>query len=218
MLMNIALFGAQGELGALLLKKFLQNGDFVYVYTDTPDALKIDSTANYEIQRGSVSDESAMERTIAKGDAVVVCPDFFAYGKRKDRSTPVADGLEHILNVMKKTGKSRIFLTCAACGGQVGQNAMLRFFNKIVKAFMPHCYREADKVREVISSSGLDYTIFGFINPYLKKSDGGYSVCLDKEKVKAGVSAENLAQCIFDSVQKNAYSMEAPIVYNKKQE
>ena len=41
--MNIALFGAQGELGALLLKKFLQNGDFVYVYTDTPDALKIDS-------------------------------------------------------------------------------------------------------------------------------------------------------------------------------
>ena len=136
MLMNIALFGAQGELGALLLKKFLQNGDFVYIYTDTPDALKIDSTANYEIQRGSVSDESAMERTIAKGDAVVVCPDFFAYGKRKDRSTPVADGLEHILNVMKKTGRSRIFLTCAACGGQVGQNAMLRFFNKIVKAFM----------------------------------------------------------------------------------
>lgn len=62
--MKIALFWPAGEAGESLLKKFTEHGDFVYVYSDEPDALKVDS-ADYEIQRGGREDRAAMERAVS---------------------------------------------------------------------------------------------------------------------------------------------------------
>lgn len=88
--MKIALFWPGREAGELLLKKFTDHGDFVYVYCDDPAALKFDSM-NYEIQRGSRTDQAAMERAVSLSDVVVcMCDPQLMRGKRKDESTPFA--------------------------------------------------------------------------------------------------------------------------------
>ena len=80
--MKIALFWPGREAGELLLKKFTDHGDFVYVYCDDPAALKFDSM-NYEIQRGSRTDQAAMERAVSLSDVVVcMCDPQLMRGKR----------------------------------------------------------------------------------------------------------------------------------------
>lgn len=213
--MKIALFWPCEEAGREVLQQFVDRGNFVYAYTDTPDEIKIDST-EYEVQHGRMSDPVMMERAIQKADAVVCCIGVRP-GNRKDQSTPYYDGVKKVIEVMRKFGKTRLYLTCAVC--EEGGNSMVRFFSKFFRRFAPHLYRDACKVTKLVQESGLEYTVIRYMNPFLKKSKGGYLVSVAAgDKTKAGVSIENLAKCLVDSVMANAYAGQMPIVYNKHQD
>lgn len=215
--MKIALFWSEGEIGRALLRKLTDCGDFVCVYTSAPAKARIDST-NYEIQRGGVHDAETMERTICDADAVVCLIEPLSRGSRKDISTPYADGTKNVLTVMEKYGKSRIYLVAPVCNAEKDKGRILRFFTKFFRSFAPHIYRDACKAIEEVKSSGADFTIIRYMNPFLKDKKAGYLVSEDGTEAKAGVSGENLAQCVCDIVHGNLYSGQMPVVYNKKQD
>ena len=215
--MKVALFWPCGETGRAALQKFTQRGCFVYAYTDTPEEIKVDSS-EYEVQHGRMDDPVMMERAVLLADVVVCCIGSRHLGSRKDESTPFYDGLQNVIAVMQKFGKKRIFLTCAACGGE-SDNRMVRFFTGFLRRFAPHLYRDASKVTQLVRESGLEYTVIRYMNPFLKKSKGGYLLsAAPGDKTCAGVSIENLAECLADCVQKDAYVRQMPVVYNRRQD
>lgn len=215
--MKVALFWPDAEAGEYLLKKFTGRGDFVYVYSDAPETLKFDSML-YEIQRGARTDAAAMERVVALADVVIcLCPPQVLRGKRKDVSTPFADGIACVLSVMKKCGKTRLFVTAPVAESEQKQGRTARAFGKLLRKFFPHTYRDVCKCYEAIRSSGTDYTVLRYMNPYLKHAKDGYVLAEGDAKAKTGVSMENLAQCLFDIVVADSYKGQMPIVYNKHQ-
>lgn len=215
--MKIALFWPGREAGELLLKKFTDHGDFVYVYCDDPAALKFDSM-NYEIQRGSRTDQAAMERAVSLSDVVVcMCDPQLMRGKRKDESTPFADGVACVLAVMKKFGKTRLFVTAPVAECEQKQGRTARAFAKVLRKFFPHTHRDVCKFYGELSASGIDYTVVRYMNPYLKHSKDGYVLADGADKSKTGVSMENLAQCLFDLVVADSHKGQMPIVYNRHQ-
>lgn len=214
--MKIALLWPAGDAGRALLKMFTDRGDFVYVYTDRPNDIKLDSV-NYEVQRGPKTDDSAMERTISNADIVVCIPEPVR-GSRKDETTPCADGVESAVSVMKKYGKTRLVAGLPVCETEKQGGKMLRFFGKLLRSFAPHVFRDTCKAMQVIRDSGLEYTVIRYMNPYLKNTKDGYILSEDGKKVKAGVSAENLARCLYDVAVSGEYKGAMPVVYNKKQD
>ncbi len=216
--MNISLFWPAGEAGESLLKKFTEHGDFVYVYSDEPDALKVDS-ADYEIQRGGREDRAAMERAVSLSDVVVcMCSPQSLRGRRRDTTTPFADGIESVLAVMKACGKTRLFVTVPVSSEpKQEQVRAARAFGRVIRRFFPHAYRDACKCYEAIRASGAEYTVLRYMNPYLKHSKDGYVLSDGGDKVKTGVSMENLAQCLFDLVVSDSHKGQMPIVYNRHQ-
>ncbi len=214
--MKVALFWPCGEVGKAVLEKFTKCGDFVYAYTDRPDEIKIDST-NYEIERGKMGEPERMERAVLNADVVVCCFDPRSEGARRDPATPYFDGLSNIISVMNKQKKDRVFLTCPVCKFE-SERGMLRAFCRFFRSFAPQAYRDSCKATALIQESSLNYTIVRFMNPYLKNKSCGYMVSQSGEKVKAGVSADNLAQCIVDAVHGDLYCKQAPVVYNCRQD
>ena len=215
--MKVALFWSEGEVGRAVLRKLTDGGDFVCVYTDAPAKARIDSI-NYEIQRGGVHDAEAMERTVQDADVVVCLIEPISRGSKKDISTPYADGIENVLSVMKKYGKSRIYLVAPVCNAEKEKGRILRFFTKFLRSFALHVYRDACKAIEEVKNSGADFTVIRYMNPYLKNKKAGYLISEDGSKAKAGVSGENLARCVCDVVRGNLYGGCMPVVYNKKQD
>ena len=215
--MKIAMFWAQGESGNSLLAKFIGGGSFVYLYGAAADDVRCDSDS-YELQPGGITDEEAMERVIAKADLVVCSMPVGIYnGKKKDVSTPYADSLACILRVMKACGKSRIFLTLPVIEEEGDEKHFIRSFCNFFRKVRPHGYRDTKKCYGEIQESGTEYTVIRYFNPYLKKSKGSYTFAEESGKVRAGISAENLMQCLFDTVTSGGYSMKMPIAYNSQQ-
>ena len=120
---------------------------------------------------------------------------------------------------MKKYGKSRIYLVAPVCNAEKEKGRILRFFTKFFRSFAPHVYRDACKAIEEVKNSGADFTVIRYMNPFLKKSKGGYLLsAAPGDKTCAGVSIENLAECLADCVQKDAYVRQMPVVYNRRQD
>ena len=215
--MKVALFWPCGPIGKAVLQKLIEGGDYVYAYTDDADACKPDCTAS-EVVCGRMDDPAAMERAVRPADVVICCIDA-QIGRRKDRSTPHCDGLASVFAAMRSCGKSRILLAAAACGEEPSEHSrMLRFFGKLFRSFAPHMYRDAGALLDAVRGSGLDYTVIRYLNPFLKHSRGGYILAEEGQKIKAGVSAENLAQCLVDVARMNGYRGRMPIVYNRRQD
>ena len=215
--MKIALFWPCGQIGRAVLQKLIAGGDYVYLYTDDADGCKADCTA-CEVVCGRMDDPEVMQRAVRAADAVVCCVDA-VLGRRKDRTTPHSDGLSAVFAAMRACGKSRIFITAPACGeGPSERSGMLRVFGRLFHSFAPHMYRDADALLEAVRGSGLRYTVIRYLNPFLKHSRGGYVLAEEGEKIKAGVSTENLASCLADVIHSDGYAGRMPIVYNRRQD
>lgn len=215
--MKIAMFWAQGESGSSLLAKFVDAGSFVYLYGDAAADVRCDS-GNYELQPGAPADEGAIEHVIAKADLVVCSvPAGIYQGKKKDVSTPYADSLTCILHGMKACGKSRIFLALPVIEEDGDEKHFIRSFCNFFRKVRPHGYRDSRKCYDELLESGTEYTVIRYFNPYLKKAKGGYTFAEVSGKIRAGISAENLAQCLFDTVTSDGYKMKMPIAYNSQQ-
>ena len=215
--MKVALFWPCGPIGRAVLQKLIEGGDYVYAYTDDAENCKADCTA-CEVICGSMRDPVAMRRAVQAADVVIACIDA-QFGRRKDASTPYFDGLSSVFAAMDACGKRRILLAAAASGeGPAEHSRMLRLFGKVMRSFAPHMYRDADALLAAVRASGLDYTVIRYLNPFLKHSHGGYVLAEEGQKIKAGVSTENLAQCLVDVARAGGYSGRMPSVYNRRQD
>lgn len=214
--MNIALFGATGAIGSLLLNKFLENGDIVYAYVRNPDKICIQHS-NLHLIKGDLCDEIQITSAIANADIVISTLGPAMKGKRNDMATPIADGHGLIMTVMERLNKTR--LITLATPSLKSDNEPRGFILKLIPAMgrilFPWAYRDMVKLGKLVRKSGLDWTVVRIINPNVKTSGKGYATSVGNQPYKMGVSRENIAAMFYDTAKNNTFILEMPIVYNK---
>ncbi|MHA6260140.1 NAD(P)-dependent oxidoreductase [Sporosarcina sp. CAU 1771] len=149
--MKIALFGATGRVGNVVLKKALADGYEVTVLVRSPK--KLEPHNRVKVIQGDVRDEKAVERTIEGMDVV-----FSALGT--DKTTTLTDSVSHIIRAMNKEEVRRI-VTIGTAGILQSRidTSKLRYEAGDSNRKLTFAAEEHRKVYEFLKESNLDWTI-----------------------------------------------------------
>ena len=214
--MNITLFGANGQIGQLVLQHALQNGDGVTAFVRRKNSLSI-SHDKLNVVVGDLTDQSKVTEAIRDADAVISTLGPALDTSRKVKSLPIADGHKTILRVMEQLGKQRfITLGTPTIRAKEDKKQVSTVLPGIMAKFLfPTGYQEMRAIERMVEDSTIAWTVVRIINPNVKHSGQGYSISLGDTKAKMGVSRENVARCMYDIARKNEFIRQMPIVFNE---
>jgi putative NADH-flavin reductase len=155
--MRLAVFGATGGTGRLLVAQALAAGHQVTAVARRPSAVG-DRHGRLEVVRGDVLDPSTIERAVAGHDAVVS-----ALGAADRAPTTVySEGTGNVARAMRAAGVRR--LACVSSGGLETDHPHAPLPQRLVtKLLVQRLYKNvfADMARmeEELERSGLDWTV-----------------------------------------------------------
>lgn len=149
--MKVALFGATGRVGNEVVSLLLENNYEVTVLVRTPEKLK--THPQLTILQGNACVRADVEKTISNADAVIS-----ALGT--DQSTVLTESITHIIYVMTKLNIKRI-VTIGTAGILMSRENpnLLKYQSAESKRKSTVAAKEHHKVYELLSISGLDWTI-----------------------------------------------------------
>lgn len=151
--MKLALFGATGATGKLVLEQALARGHSVTALVRTPSKL----TTTHErlrVIQGDVNDPSAVEKAITGQDAVIST---IGSGSDKKHVTLYSTSIRHIIDAMEKLKVER--LLCISAGGAYpGKDPGAPFIlNYVVKPFfLKDVFTDMARMEEAIKHSHLN--------------------------------------------------------------
>ena len=155
--LTIALFGATGRTGRLVLAQALDSGYTVRALARRPEAVT-QASDRLTIVPGDVLDRVAVEQTVRGSDVVIS-----VFGHVKGSPPTVqADGTKNIVEAMQR---EQITLIISLSGGGLPAeehdrpgvaDRVIRF---LLKTLLPQVLDDARQHLEVLKSSGLDWTV-----------------------------------------------------------
>lgn len=154
--MKVALFGATGATGRLVLEQALSRGHTVTALVRTPSKLTV-SHERLRVIQGDVTDPAAVEAAVT-GQEVVIS----AIGSKKGRppTTLYSDSMRILVAAMEKQGVQRL-LSISAGGAYPGKDPNAPWFlNYLVKPLIARgTFTDMSRMEEVVTHSHLDWTI-----------------------------------------------------------
>ena len=150
--MKLAVFGATGAIGQLVVEKALSQGHHVTAFARNPSALG--KTHRHLVPlAGNIRDHDAVDEAVSDQDAVLVALGAGRKGKLR------APGTRHVIDAMRRHHVTR--LICLSSLGVGDSAAHLTLFYKYVMfgvvlraAMVDHAAQE-----DAVMNSGLDWTI-----------------------------------------------------------
>jgi putative NADH-flavin reductase len=203
--MKIAIFGATGRTGRLIVEKALAEGHEVVAFVRNPARLTIQHERLTAVQ-GDVSRAADVERAIDGADAVITS------------LTPHEEGMGNILGAMRRCGVQRLISATGAGVGDPNDNggAFHRFMTWLVKTVTPQAYWPAVKQVEAIrAADDLDWTIVRATVLSNKPGTGSYDVGYITPSMKPTLSREDLADFMLKQVTDTAWVRKAPVVRDR---
>ncbi|MBM7586387.1 putative NADH-flavin reductase [Bacillus pakistanensis] len=149
--MKIALLGATGRVGSVVLENALQNNHLIYALTRHPE--KLDQSSNLVKVKGTVLDQDLLIKTIRNCDAVISC-------LGTDQNNVLSRSTPYILNSMRFSGVRRIITIGTAGILQSRQEPSLyRFQSSESKRRMTRAAEDHLKAYIMIRESEMEYTV-----------------------------------------------------------
>ncbi|EIT83674.1 NmrA family protein [Fictibacillus macauensis ZFHKF-1] len=148
--MKIALFGATGRTGRIILKLARQEGHFVNALVRNSASL---SSNDATVIIGDATNANAVMETVATSQAVIS-----ALGT--DGGTVLTEALPKIITAMKKQGISRL-ITIGTAGilNSRLEEGKLRYESSESRRRLTRAAEEHRRVYELLAASDLDWTI-----------------------------------------------------------
>ena len=152
--MQLAVFGATGPTGQLLVKQALEQGYSVTALARTPEKLAIQHSS-LRVVKGNVLDVGVVEETISGADAALSC-----LGRRSPFSGKgdVSTGTHNITVAMKKLGVRRLIIESAYGAGSSREFASVGM-KLVTSILLGWAYQEKAILEPDVMSSGLDWVI-----------------------------------------------------------
>jgi putative NADH-flavin reductase len=212
---KITLFGANGKIGRLLLDFAIKNGDEVTAYVRRETTMPKGN--NLSIVIGDLANKDSIEGAIRNSEIIISTLGPALDMSRRTKNTPIADGHDLIIEMMKKWNKKRLITLSTP---SIHSDDDTLHIATIVPGFMarilfPNPYRDMKKLEMIIKGSQLDWTVVRIINPNVKHNKNDYRVSIGNVAAKMAVSRENVARFMYDVALNGSYIRQMPIVYNK---
>ncbi|MDD4603346.1 MAG: SDR family oxidoreductase [Bacteroidales bacterium] len=150
--MKIAVFGASGKTGILLVFQALNQGHQVTAFARQPSKVTIQHK-NLRTVKGDVMDIVKVKEAVTGQDAILC-----TLGVSSNKpNTLLSEGTRNILNAMEECGVKR--LICMSSAGILGQDAGFWFGKIIIPLFLRHVFADKKRQSQIISESKADWVI-----------------------------------------------------------
>ncbi|MDX1435692.1 MAG: NAD(P)H-binding protein [Anaerolineales bacterium] len=202
--MRLAIFGATGKTGQILIDKAIDAGHQVTALARTPSELSIQN-APLKVVEGDAMDLEAVMNTISGTEAVLsVMP---------QHSVSIAN----ILASMEEYSIRRVVV--AAGAGVPDPNDEPQLINHLIsfliRTFSRTAYEEAIKQNEIIRASNVDWTICRA--PMLTGDpEGPVQVTYVGKEMGRQLSRASYAQFILNQAEDTRYIHQAPVISSAK--
>ncbi len=212
---HLAVFGGSGRTGQHLVRQALESGFQVTALARSPEKLTGPLAASPDglaLVKGSVTDPTAVAKTIQAADAVISL-----LGPTNNRPTfEVCRGTQVILDVMAARGLRRIVLTAGAGVSTAGDSPTAIDFaiGYILKAAARNVYRDMQSTVDIVRASGLDWTVIRAPMLTDQPASGNLRVGMLGDDIGMRLSRQDLAAFILKQVESTEYLHQSPVVSN----
>ncbi|MBC8092596.1 MAG: NAD(P)H-binding protein [Pseudonocardia sp.] len=159
--MDLAVFGANGPTGRLVVRQALTAGHHVVAVTRKPDRYPVTSP-HLDVVAADVTDPDDVERVLSTGPQAVISTFGVPYGRSE--ITVYSQGIAHITRAMTIHGVERLVCVTSttvatddAPGESLfGRKVLLPFLRNVVGRTL---YDDMERMEAIVRSSGLDWTV-----------------------------------------------------------
>jgi len=207
---KIALFGGSGQTGQRFLELALASGYEVKVLVRTPEKIS-QNNPKLEIYKGDVLNTEDVKKVV-EGTNIVVS--LFGHVKGSPEWLQT-NGTKNIVEAMKENNIKRI-ISLSGGGLPFPEKDKPKFADKVIRTIMkiavPKILNDAIKHHEVLSDSGLNWTIVRGPRLTNDKGTGNYRVGWVGVDASTKISRSDLAHFILSQVEDETYNFQMPFV------
>ncbi|MDP1621246.1 MAG: SDR family oxidoreductase [Bacteroidales bacterium] len=150
--MKIAVFGASGKTGILIVYQALNQGHAVTAFARTASKVTIQHK-NLRVIQGDILEPGQVMSAVEGQDAVLCA---LGIDSRKP-GTVLSDGTLNILNAMESAGVKRFI--CMSSAGILGNDGGFWFGKIIMPLFLKHVFEDKKRQAKVIRESKAEWVI-----------------------------------------------------------
>ena len=206
---KMAVFGATGRTGRLVVERALGDGHEVVVLVRDPGKLGA-SHERLRVVEGNVLIPSKVEEAVAEADVVLS-----ALGHTKTSTADVPTrGTRNIVAAMHKHGVRRLVSLTGAGVSDPGDRPKVvdRVFAGLLKVLQKDVLEDAEQHAEVIRGSGLDWTIVRAPRLTDGPETGEYRVGTVGQNSGTKISRADVASFMLRGLRNDAYVSQAPMI------
>lgn len=207
--MKLAILGATGRTGRLLLDMALARGHSVQVLARNPEKVHR-KEGQVQIVRGSMADEAAVREVLQGADAVLS-----GLGPVKgDGAGVMTQAAQVLTRLMPEAGVKRLITLTGAGVPHPGDkpNAVDHIFRTLLKLLQGDVLRDSVAAADLIRASGLDWTIVR--GPMLTDGAAAPLKVGPVGSIGPRVTRASVATFMLDAAEKGLSVREAPAVSN----
>lgn len=207
--MNIAIFGASGNIGRRVIKLLLEKGYSVTALTHR--STNLPTHAALKAVRGDIHNRADVEATLVGADLVIST--LGSWGtKQKDILTAA---MSNIVPVMESQGITRVISLTGA--GVLLPSDAVAWYDRLNVAMLaviaPKILHDGENHLEILAASQLDWTVLR--SPVMtNRTAHGYSLQSRPPFPWQTVSRDNVAQALVDLIDSKEYTQAALFITN----
>ncbi|MBU3714403.1 MAG: SDR family oxidoreductase [Ferruginibacter sp.] len=213
--MKIAIFGATGFSGKVILKEALSKQHEVVILVRNKSAISINHK-NLTVVEGNVLNRQIVADVLKNCDAVIQCLGVGGKGNAKP-TTFISDATKIIVEEMEKQNIKRLIaMSNVGAGNSVSFYPW--FFTKIILPYFMKWLKviidDKNRMEPIIMNSELDWTIVRCPNFVDKNPKGNVHVTLDGKGLKLSITLGDVAEFMVRQITDGSYSRQAPSISN----
>jgi putative NADH-flavin reductase len=207
--MNIALFGATGTVGQLVIEQALEAGHTITAFSRNPDKL----TRTHKKLRsfkGDVLDYQSVLDAVRCSDAVICALGMPILNNDKIRSR----GTKNIVEAMNASAVSRIICLSSMGVGDSHQLLSPKYKYLIAPLFMRRLFADHELQEQYIKESNLDWTVVrpGSFTKALFSDEYRHGFTKSDKPSKIKISPLDLASFLLNQLTNNTYLHRSPCI------
>jgi putative NADH-flavin reductase len=196
-MMNIAVFGANGQTGQLVTKQALAEGHAVMAVTRRPETFPL-RNERLQVVWGDVFDLASVERAVAGQDAILST---IGVPFSRKPITVYSQGVAHIVQAMKRYGVRRIVCVSSSAAGANHDTGAGFIFDRILQPIVMSTigkttYADMKRMETLLMESGLDWTVVRPSGLFETKAVTDYQMAEDHIR-RQFTSRADLANCML---------------------
>lgn len=192
--MKIAVFGASGRTGILIVYQALHQGHQVTAFTRVSNRVTI-THKNLRIVEGNMLDYAKVKEAVGGQDAVLS-----ALGvESRTYTSDLSEGTRNIIHAMEECHVKRFI--CQSSAGILKKDAGFIFSKIIIPIFIREVFEDKKRQAKLIQDSNLEWVIVRPVDLTLAPKTNTYKVREDKpssRKIPRADVADFMIKCVTD--------------------